>query len=295
MIDTAYAANENINLLRPYDAVADAIVTSIRVCCICFIPPAYVALFLSKPLTPREAWETIYAQILVDNRQAMCQPLLNFLRRAIVVTTTAGLSPIVAVVPPITPLPDNILSDRCCSIIKSDFPALNNDALAVHLQQTQIAGQLGLLVTESLASRDVETARHMLEKNKPLFHYLGPVGSLCLMCYYQVPSAQHFPTFWTKIARNPKAQHLQLLQLEINCIKEDLNEPDLEFIATAPLLESSKSLMWEMTHPDAVTTGLNIFRLADQPLADALSKHGLYEMLHGDGASPFLDDAASWL
>ena len=78
-------------------------------------------------------------------------------------------------------------------------------------------------------------------------------------------------------------------------MKEAVNEPNLDFIATAPLLESSKSLMWEMTHPDATNTDLNVFCLAEQPVADALNAQQLYEMLHGDGATPSLVDAANLL
>lgn len=291
-INAAYAANVASNLLGPYTA-NDAGVDTIRARRSCFVPPAYVPLFLANPLSPREAWNVVYAQIVTDNREQMCLPLINYLRCCLTIPTAAIPDPCTAVVPPVAPLPDDILSNRRRTIIENDFPALNIQL--VHLQQTQIAGQLGLLVTENRAARQAEAARRLLEKNKPPAQFLGPVGSIRLLRYCQIANATQFPTFWVEIARNPKSQHLHLLQWEINRIKDIVNEPDLNFIATAPLLESSKSLLWEMTHPDAVNTGLNVFGLADQPIADALSQQQLYEMLHGDGASPSLSDVAHLL
>ena len=290
-INAAYAADANANMLGPYNA-NDAGVTVLRARHTCFVPPVYVPLFLTNSLTPREAWEIVQTQIVTDNRVAMCQPLVDFLRCCLT-HPNANAPSIVSVNPPTAPLPDNILADRRRAIIESDFPALN--AQLAQLQQTQIAGQLGLLVTESRAARQAAELRLQQKDNKPPATFLGPVGTIRLMRYCQVATAQQFPPFWTEIARNPKAQHLHLLQWEINRVKESLNEPDLDFIATAPLLESSKSLLWEMTQPDAVNTGLNVFGLADQPVADALTQQQLYEMLHGDGASPSLVDASNLL
>ena len=290
-INAAYAADNNANLLGPFNA-NDAGVDVIRARYTCFVPPVYVPLFLANPLTPREAWDIVYSQIVTDNKEQMCNPLITFLRCAITLPGP-NLNPVIAVALPIAPLADTILFDRRRSIIESDFPALNTHL--AQLQQTQIAGQLGLLVTENRAARQADASRRLLEKNKPPSQFLGPVGSIRLMRYCQIATVQQFPTFWVDLARNPKVQHLHILQWEINRIKEIVNEPDLDFIATAPLLESCKSLMWEMTHPDAVSTGLNVFGLSDQPVAEALNQQQLYEMLHGDGAAPTLADAANLL
>ena len=290
-INAAYAADPNANILGPFNA-NDAGVLATRARRTCFVPPPYVPLFLAAPLSPREAWDAVYTQIVNDNKEAMCAPLLTYLRCAIT-TPIANNSPSIAVQPPVAPLPDATLSDRRRSIIEADFPTLNQQL--VQLQQTQIAGQLGLLVAENRSARQAEAARRQLEKNKPPAQYLGPVGTTRLLRYCQVVTAANFPTFWIEIARNPKSQHLHLLQWEINRVKEAVQEPDLDFIATAPVLECCKSLLWEMTHPDAVNTGLNVFGLAEQPVADALNEQQMYEMLHGDGASPSLVDATNLL
>jgi hypothetical protein len=293
MIDTAYAAGADANLLGPYNAVADAGVESIRVRRTCIIPMPYVPLLLARPLSPREAWDIVRSQIITDNRETACKPFIDFLRCAITISNAGDASPSLAVNPPIAPLPDVILLDRRRAIIENDFPSLNANLQGI--QQHQIAGQLGLLVTESRAAREADSARRVLEKNKPPAQYLGPIGTLRLLRYCQVENSNHFPPFWIEIARNPKFQHLNILQWEINRFKEQLNEPDLQFLATAPLLEVSKSLMWEMTNTDAVTTGLNVFILAEQSIEDAMNKQQMYEMLHGDGASPSMSDAAALL
>ena len=291
MIDAGYAVDPAANLLGPNDIRNDGI-TNLRVRRTCFVPAPYVPLFLAKPLSPREAWDTVRSQIVTDNRQEACRPLIDYLRCAICITQ-ANESPTVAVNPPLAPLPDPILLDRRRKIIEQDFPLLNSQL--ANVQHTEIAGQLGLLVTESRATREAENARRTLEKNKPPSLLLGPVGTIRLARYCQVISHLEFPPFWIEIARNPKSQHLNILQWEINRVKDELNEPDLQFLATASILEVSKGLMWEMTHPDAVTTGLNVFLLAEQLMEDALSRQQMYEMLHGDGASPSLSDAAALL
>ena len=48
-----------------------------------------------------------------------------------------------------------------------------------------------------------------------------------------------------------------------------------------------------MTTNDAVNTGVNPFLLGDHDVTQALNQQSIYEMLHGDGASPSLNDAAA--
>ena len=97
--------------------------------------------------------------------------------------------------PPITPLALPLLLDRYHLIIEQDFPALNTNLVV--LQQTKIAGQLGLLVNETRASRVAEAERKMAEKNKTSEQYFGPAGIIRLQRYYQVNDETHLPEFWT--------------------------------------------------------------------------------------------------
>ena len=147
---TTYAADPTANILGPYTATdADTeLVTPRRTC---FVPPLYVPLLLNGPLTPRQAWETIYGQIVNDGREDMCLPFVNFLRCAIT-TTTRNQAPPVAQVPPTAPLADALLLQRRRQVLENDFPSLNTNLFA--LQQNQIATQLGQLVTKTRATRE---------------------------------------------------------------------------------------------------------------------------------------------
>jgi hypothetical protein len=288
-IDNALAGDNDIEFLGPYQD-ADADTETIRVRNTCYIPPAYVPLFLAHPLSPRQAWETVQTQIVVDNRQESCAPLINFLRAAITISQ-AGNTPIINQLPPYGPIAPPYLLDRRRAILERDFPSLNHNV--TQLQQTQIAGQLGLLVNETRATREAETQRKQAERNKTPDQFLGPAGLTRLLRYCQIGNMEQLPAFWAAVSRSPKAQQLSILQWEINRVKLDLNEPDLPFIASASLWETIKSLQWEMTTNDAVNTGLNPFLLGDHDVTDALNQQSVYEMMHGDGASPSLHEAAA--
>ena len=154
MIDAGYAVDPNANLLGPNDIRNDGI-ENLRLRRTCFVPAPYVPLFLASPLSPRHAWDIVRSQIVTDNRQEECLPLINYLRCALWVSTNPD-TPILAVNPPTAPLPDSVLLDCRCRIIENDFPLLNSNL--ANIQHTEIAGQLGLLVTKSCATRDAETA-----------------------------------------------------------------------------------------------------------------------------------------
>ena len=115
MINTALPGNADAEFCGPFVA-ADAGIDTIRVRRTCFVPPMYVPLFLAKPLTPREAWEIVQTQIVTDNRQAACQPLIDYMRCAITISVP-NTPPTLTVNPPVAPLPDNTLSNRRRTII----------------------------------------------------------------------------------------------------------------------------------------------------------------------------------
>ena len=77
LIDTALAGDPNAENLGPYVA-ADADTECIRYRRTCYVPPAYVPLFLAGPLTPREAWTIVKGQIDTDNNAAQCKPLVDY-------------------------------------------------------------------------------------------------------------------------------------------------------------------------------------------------------------------------
>ena len=289
LVNNSYAADLNLVLLGPYCADdADTFVQNVRRTC--YVPPKYVPLFLTGPLTPRQAWEIVQAQIVIDNNAVSCLALTNFIKATMTVSGDPD-RPLVAVADPTVPLADDLLLSRRRKIIETDFPVLNINL--AQLQQNEIAGQLGLLVNETRVAREAETTRRALDKVKTPAQYLGDVNIVKLLRYCNLAAATNLPPFWMQISRSSKSQHLSILQWEINRIKESINEPDLVFIATTPLLEAIKSLNWEMSSNDAVTSGLNIFLLGEQAVEEAYTQQQMYELLHGDGANPTLKDAAA--
>ena len=292
LIETSYANDAAAVLLGPYqpnDADTEIIVTRRT----CFIPPAYVPLFLANPLSPREAWAIVHTQIVNDNKAQMCAPLVDFLRSALTITQPND-PPTLAQVPPLAPLADHLLLDRRRRILEQDFPALNSNLAT--LQQNQIAAQLGRLVTEAQATRDEDNARRAVERaGKTPAQFLGVVGIMRLQRYCQIVNVRELPDFWASLSDAPKNQRLSILQWEINRVKQLVNEPDLQFVVLAPVLESIKGLLWEMATNDSITTGFNLFLLHEGPKEESLTKQSLYEMLHGDGASPTMSDAAALL
>jgi hypothetical protein len=258
LINNSYAADNDVIHLGPYNA--NKANTSIHhVCKTCYIPPKYVPLFLAKPLSPREAWVTVQSQIEIDDNTNSCMALTKFLK-ATITHSTANAQPVVAVADPNVPLADDLLLTRQRKIIENDFPLLNVNLATI--QQKEIAGQLGLLVNETRVSREAETTRRALEK-------VGNVNLVKLLRYCNLAATIALPTFWIQISKSSKSQHLSILQWEINRIKESINEPDLVFIATTPLLEAIKGLHWEMSSNDAITSGLNIFLMGEQAVEEA--------------------------
>ncbi len=216
LINNAYAADNGTIHLGPYNADdADTTVNHVRKTC--YIPPKYVPLFLSKPLSPREAWETVQSQIEIDGNANSCIALTTFLK-ATITRSTANAQPVVSVADPTVPLADDLLLTRRRKIIENDFPILNVNLAT--LQQNEIAGQLGLLVNETRVSREAETTRRSLEKVKTPAQYLGDVNLVKLLRYCNLAAANALPTFWVQISKSSKSQHLSILQWEINRIKE---------------------------------------------------------------------------
>ena len=102
-----------------------------------YVPPAYVPLFLSKPLSSREAWNTIQAQIVIDGRQVDCATLVEFLCCEMT-RSTAGNLPVLAQTSRTAPIADWTLLDSRRSFLESDFSVLTISLTMI--QQNQISG-----------------------------------------------------------------------------------------------------------------------------------------------------------
>jgi len=143
-INNTLTADADVQVLAPFVA-DDAGTVQRRVHSTVVIPPAYVPLFLTGPLTPRQAWETIRAQIIADGREAACEPFFNYLRLALTIVNTGDTKSPIAIAPPTVPLADNFLLDRRHSILEQDFLVLNTALAGIH--HNKIANELHTFVT----------------------------------------------------------------------------------------------------------------------------------------------------
>ena len=82
-IDTSISDNTNITLLRTYGA-GDAGIEIIRCCKTVYVPAPYVGLLLCAEISPAEAWNRLHGEIVDAAAKNSCQPLIDWLRAAIV-------------------------------------------------------------------------------------------------------------------------------------------------------------------------------------------------------------------
>lgn len=162
-IDNALTADTDAQVLGPYNA-SDAGTVQRRARHTVVVPPAYVPLFLTAPPPPRQAWELVRAQIVVDGRDAACEPLIDYLRLALTIVNTGDTESPIAIAPPMAPLANNFLLDRRHSILQQDFPALNTALASIH--QNQIANELHTLVTVTQNANTDANARRLAAQNK---------------------------------------------------------------------------------------------------------------------------------
>ena len=60
-------------------------------CKTCFVPPQYVGMFLGAgALTPREAWERVRGQLVIDGNEIACRALVKYLQAALTRSTANG-------------------------------------------------------------------------------------------------------------------------------------------------------------------------------------------------------------
>ena len=239
-IDNALTADADadIQVLGPFVAGDAGTVRRFR--CTVVVPPAYVTLFLAAPLMPRQAWETVRAQIIADGHEAACEPLTNYLRLALTIVNTGDTKSPIAIAPPTAPLADNFLLDRRHSILKQDFPVLNTALAGIH--HNEIANELHTLVTVTQNANADANARRLAAQNKTPTDLLGATGSITLQRYSHQNNINNAPNVWTLMANRKKSQHLNIWQWEVNRVKEILNELQLQFVVDASAVEVLKSL-----------------------------------------------------
>jgi hypothetical protein len=175
--------------------------------------------------------------------------------------------------------------------LEKDSPSLN--AALPRLQQNQIAVELGNLVADNRASRESDRIRLDSAKVKPLSEFLGNQGVAYLLRIVGVQSEVQLPPIWSELANVKRHDRLNQLQYAIDCEKEECVEPEIQFIATAPLLQMIQQLSLEMSTMDSINSGLQPFRFPEQNPEDAGEARFTYESLYNGAAAPTSADVTA--
>jgi hypothetical protein len=290
VIDTTLAGDVNATILGPFTQ-ADADTELIRVRRCCYVPPKYIHFFLANPLPPREAWEQVRGQIVVDTNEADCIALIDFFRAALV-RSQANQPPVLEVALPTAPLADaTLLNHRRRHVLERDFPALNR-ALPT-LQQNQIATQLGVLVQENRTAREAAQLQKEVDKNKPLSSLLGEEGVATLLRIANVANELLLPPIWRRLANTKKAQKLQVLQHAVDEVLQNSAEAEVQFIVSAPILQLVLDMAFPMATNESVGTGLQPFMFPEQMPEEALHSRNAFEALYSGGSAPTAADLSA--
>ena len=290
-IDNAFAGDPAATTLGPH-APGDADTELIRYRRTCYVPPAYVPLFLAGPLTPRQAWETCRAQIVADQREVDCNPLIDYFRAAITRSVVNQL-PTLAVAPPNPPLADEDLLNHRRRILENNFPMLSS--VQSTIQQSQIATQLGILIQDNRNSTLLAEQRRVEAKLKPLDHFIGPRGVALLLVICDVQSEAQLPPFWREFAQATKSNQLSVLQFSVDEMKRRCIEPDLQFIVDPSMLQLVKNIAFEMPSLDSLTGGLTAFLFFEKMEAEAYLANATYATLMNGTAGATTADLAPLL
>jgi hypothetical protein len=286
-IDATIASQPDVEYLGPY-AQGEAGTELIKVRRTCFVPPKYVGMFLGEPLTPKEAWERVRGQIVIDGREEACRALVKYLQAAIT-RSVANAEPSLALGDaPTAPLADAMLLEHRQRILAEDFPELNMEV--ERRQQDQIAVSIGELVRDNQAAREEARQDKQRDKAKGVEELLGEIGVQKLMRWCQIEVTTDLQDIWPDLAKAKKAQQLGVLQWAIDKVKEELGESELQFIVTPAVLEMVKCLRFVMTTTNHVSTGLQPFLFPEEAVEGAMSSKAMYEAMYDGRNAPPLSE-----
>lgn len=292
LVEAALDADPALETMGPF-AATDAGTEVVRNRRLCAVPPALVeGLLAIKDLTARKAWKYAYPICVAKGWLVSCAPLLDYFRCSLTVSVD-GENPVIWERVPVVPvLLDGYMIGRRNKLIADDFPAL--DARAAVLQQNSVASAIAGLRSDMHNQRLVEEERLERASKHPLASVYGEANLLFLLRLFNVSSEEELPQdcVWVKLANSKKAMHLSILQAALDVEKLRQQERGLQFLATPSLLQTIFTLNLSMTNSNAVTTGLQPFRLHDHPDAEQIAGlQFVYEIVRGEGASLSVADA----
>ncbi len=287
-IDTTLAGDANLQVLGPYND-QDADTELIRVRRTCYVPPAYVSLFLANPLTPRQAWDRVRGQIVVDNREGPCTALVDYLRAALTISQQNQAPLLTLQDAPTAPVADADLLDHRRRILESDFPNLNQHLAG--LQQTEIAQSINTYINDERDRAEQQRLDKERDRLRTLSDLIGEEGIVKVCRLANVPNQAGLPTIWAALAGAKKSQRISQLQHAVDQEVAICQEgPELQFIITPPILTLVLERQFHMQTLDSIGTGLQPFMFPRLDEQLAVSNVTAFQAIYSGASAPSTAD-----
>jgi hypothetical protein len=161
-----------------------------------------------------------------------------------------------------------------------------------------VAAHLGELVADLRQNRLDDEARRALEMARTPGRYYGAVGVAKLLRICQVATSAELPQLWIDLAAAPKKQDLVTMQQAFDhTANTDLNMPGTRIPVTPDIAGKIRSLAFEMTDDDDLTTGLHPFTFGYQDQSEVAAAYEMaerYQIIQQGLGAPTLSEAAEF-
>lgn len=220
------------------------------------VPFRYIKLFLTKPLTPREAWIQVVGAIYNDGLQVACAAMVDWLRIALTRQGQNAASRLGQAFPPV-PLVTPELHHHRWNLVVRDLPALSEGVLMV--AGNNIAAGLNALVADNRIQRQLDENRRQSEQSKTPEKFFGDVGVMKLLRLCQVGTADELPPLWHTLGETPKRQHIVAIQQAFDQTAMDLNLGASPIPITPDIVSKIQTVSFQLTNFRDLSTGIHPF------------------------------------
>lgn len=268
------------------------------------VPHAYVPQLFGRTLTPREAWEQIGAQVILDQREADCQTFLNFFRMACTYRRPRpgqrGPQPPSLLQPqPLTqPLGDQTLLEHIGRRLKQLLPVTMAPAAALGPQFAQATNALRQALQED---RELDRADRAVAAEadgvQTSFSVVFPAvaAGIRRLCGAG-DDDELLPNFW-KLLALAKGKKAQAMSVFTQLITARANQPDSSQILPVVTTQLFNQIIhFELGSADlsVITNGVSPFLMCPLGYSKAATEQTLsqqYLMIHNEsGSTPSLAD-----
>ena len=255
------------------------------------LPYACASAFLSNEVTPRFYFETLYPQIVTDNRTVDCTALHSFFQVVLIVPangTPSVLNHLPFLLAPRNPIIHNMRN----RVLRFHLPLLRNTQ--AQSTQNSIAAQLGLLAYQHKQYRQINEQKKVDDCLTKVEKWIEPQRFALLLKLCGVARETNLNPIWKRMASAKKSEQVATLRATFDYYKDQLNHPYLTVASNSSILSTMLSLVWAMTTLDAIGTGIQFFQFGDTDLEAAqLCQSEMELMISGTANSSLADNIES--